>query len=296
MSNKHFLSIALFLGFSLLSAAQNNDNIRGRIAEQPGQAVQRRPNAPTKTEQALPDRPSDALRDGLHGEVQDVFSTMYEANPRTAAPTRGDIMERLETVYNQKGQRRSQSYLSNEEEMIFRTRYKHDGYGLVTLEHILDPQENVIGRTYYIYDADLVLTEVYVEDAERQVESRVLYKYDAQGRLSQLNFNDHENNTYRREMYIYDASGNIHRTVVFNPQGVKVQETRYEYDDHNQCVSSTLYDYYDNPDDPDLTITLYDYRYDEEGNWVTRYEYLLDGDKRIPQYITERNIKYYVNR
>lgn len=290
MKIKQILIATLFFVLVGSVAAQNNDNLRGRINDRPNQAVQRRPNAPTKTAQQMPDRMSDCTRDGLHGEVQNVLSVMYEADNHAS---RGTIMERLKTVYNQKGQRRSQSYLSNEEDMIFRTKYKHDDFGLVTLEHILDPEENVIGRTYYIYDADLILTEVYVEDEERQVESRVLYKYDAQGRLSQLSFNDNYNNVFRREMYIYGENDNIYKTVVFNAQGKKVQEVRYEYDEHNERISSTMYDYYEDPNDPELTITLYEYRYDEEGNWVTRYEYQLENDKKIPVYIVERDIKYF---
>ena len=234
MKIKQFLMAALFLGLVGTLSAQNNDNLRGRINDRPNQAVQRRPNAPQKTDQRMPDRISDCQRDGLHGEVKDVLSVMYEADPHSNAAGRGSIMERLMTVYKQNGQRRSQSYLSNEEDMIFKTKYKHDGFGLVTLEHILDPEENVIGRTYYLYDADLILTEVYVED-----------------------------------------------------------EIRYEYDEHNEPVSSTLYDFYEDPNEPELTITLFEYRYDEEGNWVTRYEYQLDNDKKIPVYIVERDIKYY---
>ena len=293
MNIKQFLIATLFLGLSGCLAAQNNDNLRGRINDRPNQAVQRRPDAPTKVDQRMPDRLSDCQRDGLHGEVKNVLSVMYEADGRANNAGRGSILERLKTVYNQKGQRRSQSYLSNEEDMIFRTKYKHDDFGLVTLEHILDPEENVIGRTYYLYDADLILTEVYVEDEERQIESRVLYKYDAQGRVSQLSYNDHANNVFRREMYIYGENDNIYKTVVFNGEGQKVQEIRYEYDEHNEPVSSTLYDYYADPNEPELTITLYEYRYDEEGNWVTRYEYVLDNDKKIPTYIVERDIKYY---
>ncbi len=293
MRMKQFLFAALFLGLTGCLAAQNNDNLRGRINDRPNQAVPRRADAPTKVDQRMPDQLSDCQRDGLHGEVHDVLSVMYEADGRANDAGRGSIMERLKTVYNQKGQRRSQSYLSNEEDMIFRTRYKHDDFGLVTLEHILDPEENVIGRTYYLYDADLVLTEVYVEDEERQIESRVLYKYDAQGRVSQLSYNDHANNVFRREMYIYGENDNVFKTVVFNGQGQKVQEIRYEYDEHNEPVSSTMYDYYEDPNEPELTITLYEYRYDEEGNWVTRYEYILDNDKKIPTYIVERDIRYY---
>lgn len=292
MKIKHFLIVALFLGLAGIMTAQNNDNIRGRINDRPNQAVQRRANAPTKTDQRMPDQLSDCQRDGLHGEVQDVLSVMYEADPQSY---RGSILERMKTIYNQKGQRRSQQYLSNEEDMIFRTKYKHDGFGLVTLEHILDPEENVIGRTYYLYDADLILTEVYVEDEERQVESRILYKYDAKGRVSQLSYNDHANNVFRREIFIYGDNDNIYKTVVFNAKGMKVQEIRYEYDDHNEPVSSTLYDYYENPDEPELTITIYEYNYDENDNWVTRREYQVEDNKKILTYITERDIKYYAN-
>lgn len=293
MKNKQFLIVALFLGLVGTLSAQNNDNLRGRINDRPTQAVQRRANAPQKTDQKMPDRLSDCQRDGLHGEVQNVLSVMYEAEGRANGATRGTIMERLKTVYNQKGQRRNQQYLSNEEDMIFKTKYKHDDFGLVTLEHILDPEENVIGRTYYLYDADLILTEVYVEDEERQIESRVLYKYDAQGRVSQLSFNDHANNVFRREVYIYGENDNIYKTVVFNGQGQKVQEKRFEYDEHNEPVSSTLFDYYEDPNEPELTITLYEYKYDEEGNWVTRYEYQLENDRKTLVYIVERDIKYY---
>ena len=116
----------------------------------------------------------DLQDDGLRGAVKRVDSKLYEAmydqNDNVA---RGDQLEHLITEYNQKGFRRSQTYLSVAEDVIFRTRYKHDGFGLTTLEHVVDNQDRVIGRTYYVYDADHTLVEVYVEDAERQVESRL---------------------------------------------------------------------------------------------------------------------------
>ena len=114
MKIKQFLIATLFLGLAGTLTAQNNDNLRGRINDRPNQAVQRRPIAPQKTEQHMPDRLSDCQRDGLHGEVKDVLSVMYEADPQSNAAGRGTIMERLMTVYKQNGQRRSQSYLSNE--------------------------------------------------------------------------------------------------------------------------------------------------------------------------------------
>lgn len=292
MKIKQILLSTAFLVLGGCVLAQNNDNLRGRINDRPNQAVQRRTDAPQKEEQRMPEKLSDCQRDGLRGEVQDVLSVMYESD---AHVRKGSVLERLETVYNQKGQRRSQAYLSNEEDMIFKTKYKHDGFGLVTLEHILDPENNVISRTYYLYDADLILTEIYVEDEERQIESRVLYKYDAQGRVSQRSFNDHENNVFRREIYVYGDRDNIFKTVVYNGKGKKVQEISYEYDEYDHPVSSTLYDYNENDYEPELTITLYEYRYDDNGNWIVREEYQLDNDKKVLSSIVERDIKYFAN-
>ena len=136
----------------------------------------------------------DLQDDGLHGTVKRVDNL----NDNLA---KGDQLEHLVTEYNTKGQRRQQVYLSVAEDIIFRTRYKHDGFGLTTLEHIVDNQDRVIGRTYYIYDADHTLTETYVEDAERQIESRMLLKHDGLGRVSQRSYNDHAGDIFKREVY-----------------------------------------------------------------------------------------------
>lgn len=291
MNTKQLILATLFIGLAGCVAAQNNDNVRGTIGKRVTTPHTPKAEAPSKNAQRMPASLSDAQRDGLHGEVEDVLAVMYEADSRSEKARRGDVLERLKTVYKQNGQRRTQSYLSNEEDLIFRTRYKHDGFGLITLEHILDPEDNVIGRTYYIYDADNVLTETYIEDEERQIESRMLIKYDAQGRVSQRSFNDHENNIFRREVYIYGANDNIERTVVFNAKGKKVQEYHFEYDEENLPTSSTLYDY--NEEEPEITISIYEYTYDNQHNWVTRNEYQLNGEKKIPISVTERNIKYF---
>ena len=72
--------------------------------------------------------------DGLKGAVRQVNSMMYAAVVDNDAMRRGAPLEHLETVYNSKGQRRSMSYLSTEEEVVFRTRYKHDAFGVTTLD------------------------------------------------------------------------------------------------------------------------------------------------------------------
>ena len=223
----------------------------------------------------------DLEDDGFHGEVKRVDAVMYEARyDLNDNLERGDQLEHLITEYNARGQRRNQVYLSVAEDIIFRTRYKHDGFGLTTLEHIVDNQDRVIGRTYYIYDADHTLTEIYVEDAERQIESRILLSHDNQRRISQRSFNDHVNDVYKREVYTYNADGTINKAVVYDRSKQKVQEKRWEYDEQGEVVSYTLYDYTE--DEPEMF-----------GNWVRCTEFDLVSDRRIPTYTTVRNIEYF---
>ena len=220
----------------------------------------------------------DIQDDELHGEVKRIDSRMYEARyDLNDNLERGDQLEHLVTEYKQNGQRRSQTYLSVAEDIIFRTRYKHDGFGLTTLEHVVDNQERVIGRTYYVYDAEHTLTEVYVEDAERQVENRMLLSHDAEGRISQRSFNDHVNNVYKREVYVFNPDGSVNKAVVYDRSKQKVQEKRWEYDEQGYPTS----------------YTLYEREYDSHGNWIRCTEYDLLGDRKIPTYTTVRTIEYF---
>ena len=202
----------------------------------------------------------DIQDDELHGEVKRIDSRMYEARyDLNDNLERGDQLEHLVTEYKQNGQRRSQTYLSVAEDIIFRTRYKHDGFGLTTLEHVVDNQERVIGRTYYVYDAE--------------------------------HTNDHVNNVYKREVYVFNPDGSVNKAVVYDRSKQKVQEKRWEYDEQGYPTSYTLYDYTE--EEPELFITLYEREYDSHGNWIRCTEYDLLGDRKIPTYTTVRTIEYF---
>lgn len=234
----------------------------------------------------------DLQDDGLRGTVKRVDAVMYEVHyDLNDNLERGDQMEHLITEYNTNGQRRSQVYLSVAEDVIFRTRYKHDGFGLTTLEHIVDPEDHIIGRTYYIYDADHTLIEVYVEDAERQVENRLRLKHDKLGRIDQRSFNDPLNDIYKREIYTFNDDGSVNKAVVYDRTKQKVQEKRWEYDEQGEPTSYTLYDYTE--EEVEMFVTLYEREYDAHGNWTQCTEYEVLGDRKIPTYTTVRTIEYF---
>ncbi len=236
---------------------------------------------------------SDAQIDGFHGKIKSSDQTLYEAAVEGDKMSRGLLLEHLRTLYNGKGWRRSMEFLDARGRVLFRSRYRHDGFGLTTLEHIVAPNDSVIGRTYYIYNANNILTEWYVEDVERQVENRVLIHYDAKGRVDKRSYNDQFNNIYKLEVYTYGEDGNMAKAVVFDSQANKVQERRYEYDEHNEPVSQTIYDYSENPKEPEMTLTIWKYQYDNQGNWIQKVEYNMEDFNMIPQYITERKLEYF---
>jgi hypothetical protein len=241
---------------------------------------------------ALAQTGRDLQDDELKGSVKRVDAVMYEATyDLNDNLVNGDQLEHLVTEYRENGQRRAQTYLSVAEDIIFRTRYKHDGFGLTTLEHVVDNNDQVIGRTYYIYDADHTLTEVYVEDAERQVESRMLLKHNAEGQICERSFNDHVNEIYKREVYRFNPDGSVNKGVVYDRSKQKVQEKRWEYDEQGYITSYTLYDYTE--EEPEMFITLYKREYDAHGNWVKCTEYELLGDRMLPLYTTVRTIEYF---
>lgn len=234
----------------------------------------------------------DLQDDEMHGPVKRIDAIMYEARyDLNDNLERGEQLEHLVTEYRANGQRFSQTYLSVAEDIIFRTRYKHDGFGLTTLEHIVDNNDRVVGRTYYIYDANHTLTEVYVEDAERQTESRVLISHDAMGRINQRSFNDHAGEIYRREEYRFNNDGTVNKAVVYDRSKNKVQEKRWEYDEQGYPTSYTLYDY--SEEEPEMFVTVFRREYDSHGNWVRCTEFDMLGDRMIPTYTTIRTIEYF---
>ena len=234
---------------------------------------------------------TDVTLDGLHGKVKNVIKTTYEARTDFQGVTsEGDILERLETTYNSKGWRKTMTYVTPEADIIFRSRFKHDGFGLTTVEQIVDNNENVIGRTYYSYDAQNTLKEMWVEDADRQIESRTLVRFDTQGRLVQRSLNDADGNIYKREVFTY-AANNVEKKVVFDRKGKKMQEWRYEYDENNEPVLQTLYDY--SEEEPEMYITVFQYDYDANGNWTRRTESELQDGDPVMQYIVTREIEYF---
>ncbi len=234
---------------------------------------------------------SDAILDGYHGKVKNVTKITYEARTDfTGVTSEGDLLEHLETAYNSKGWRKTMTYVTPEADIIFRSRFKHDGFGLTTVEQIVDNNENIIGRTYYSYDAQNVLKEMWVEDADRQIESRTLFRFDAQGRLVQRSINDANGNIFKREVYTYNGN-NVEKKVVFDRSGKKMQEWRYEYDANNEPVSQTLYDY--SEAEPEMYITIFQYEYDDHGNWTRRTESEIVNGDPVMQYIITRKIEYF---
>ncbi len=238
--------------------------------------------------------PSDVTNDGFKGQVKKVSEYIFDAEGSAKDPKKGMSLQITETRYDQYGNKKVITYFADKNNIIFKTRYKRDAIGNLILEQFINPEGNVIGRTYYSYDTKNVLTQMYVFDEETQLENRTRFVYDASGRLVGKNMCDNYNDILDREVYELAHNGLPQKSSVYNRQKQLTDETLYEYDDHDQVITETHFDYNGKEaKDAEVTTTLYEYSYDDQGNWVERYEYSVDGDKIEPITIIERTIEYY---
>ena len=137
--------------------------------------------------------PSDVQNDGFRGKVKKVSEYIYDAEGTAKDPQKGMSLQITETKYDNYGNKKVITYFADENNIIFKTRYKRDAIGNLILEQFINPDGDVIGRTYYSYDTTNVLTQMYVFDGETQLENRTLFVYDAHGRLIGKNLCDNYN-------------------------------------------------------------------------------------------------------
>lgn len=233
----------------------------------------------------------DVVHDGFKGQVKKVTEKIYDAEGDAKNPEKGMQIQNTDTRYDNTGRKKVITFYTDENNVIFKTRYKRDAIGNLILEQFINPQGDVIGRTYYSYDTKNVLKQIYVFDGETQLENRTLLKYNEQGHLCEKSLSDSYNDILDKEIYTLNASGLPSKTSVYNRQKKLAEEILYEYDSHNQIITVTRFDYTEK--EAEVSTTLFEYSYDDRGNWVERYEYAVDGDKIEPVTIIERNIEYF---
>ncbi|MFH1004720.1 MAG: hypothetical protein V1781_04395 [Bacteroidota bacterium] len=163
------------------------------------------------------------------------------------------------------------------ENLIEKNECKSDGTLNMKWIYKYDEKENRIEKNEY--ESDEILNRKYI------------YKYDEKGNISEEKGNISEEircvsdkNSYSTKWtYKYDEKGNISEESEYESDG-KLNRT-HKYDEKRNLIEETYY-----KSDGTLFVKwTHKYECDEKNNCIRQIDY----ENKIPQYILEREIKYY---
>lgn len=163
---------------------------------------------------------------------------------------------------------------------------KYDPSGNKTEEVRRDENGNVSGRFEYEYDKAGRITEYKLMDGDGTVDFRTVYTYDENGNVtSETNFKGNGEELSRNET-VYNAKGLIQETADYT-KGVLSSKVMYEYDERGLLLSTLTV-----PSGAEFVAEAKCvYEYDDHDNWIT--ETIYDVKKNQVRFITRREISYY---
>ena len=187
------------------------------------------------------------------------------------------------------------SYIKRNEESYrdqFSVKNYYDDYGNVILKdnYSSDGKITEIDTLYYNKDGNLI--EIKAFDTDGDMGGKVLYKYTTDGKKSEEAVYSSDGSLLSKQSTDYDGGLKIKDSYQ--------QNNHYQimvYDQSQQIVERSTYkilnkDNVLNEDNLKLTSSwMFQYEYDEHGNWINQYQY--QEDEKNPTYVVEREIEYY---
>lgn len=162
----------------------------------------------------------------------------------------------------------------------------YDEMGNKTEEVRRDENGNVSGRFAYEYDREGRTISFAKMDSSGALVFKRLYAYDDRGnQISEVDYNN-KNEECVKVLSKYNEYGALEETSHFS-KGLLDYKVLYEYD-HKGLLTSTLTVPYG---DQYLAEARCVYEYDDHDNWVT--ETIYDVKKNQTRFITRREIAYY---
>lgn len=246
------------------------------------------------------------------GKVKSIRTTGYDATEKFGEISEGDVLYNDDInnliEFNKDGFITEISYFNHRGDLAKKSVYVFDDDGKVSKINIYDGNENEIGRTVYTYNADHKVTKIV--------------DYDKSGKINYTQNNEWEGDKCIKSQFINEYSkgdycinefkgNNLVKSVVYDKNGNKTGEyTEFEndkmtkivnseftisltYNDKGLCTSiingqlhSTNSYYWSKGDS-----FLYEYEYDDKGNWIRKIE--KEGKSKKAKRIFVREIEYY---
>lgn len=233
---------------------------------------------------------NDLSLENINGDVVKVSEASFDAELKfgEAVPGSDSFMSLISTInFNDEG---------NYEKLFI-----HNIFGDTTL--VQDYIYNEFGErdTVYEYDEQEVLINVYTYEYEENKTVETHYNRDGvlQGKtiIEEINFDEDDRGKLLKTNF-YDKEGSLITTFeeYFDENGL-IDNTYYETTDYIQKKSiqnndkgfmEKIHFIFEKSGGNTSVKMLYEYEYDNEGNWIKRIEKSQDGDL----YLTFRKIEY----
>lgn len=179
-----------------------------------------------------------------------------------------------ETNYNCEGDISSENYK------------KYDTQGNKIEEEKRDENGNVSSRYEYEYDKTGRVSEYKLMDADGKLDFKRVYQYNEKGDVVSETVYNEKNEEVARKQTDYNENGLIKETADYF-KGVLSSKVLYEYNEKGLLVSTLTVPYAAEF----VAEAKCVYEYDDHDNWIT--ETIYDVKKNQTRFITRREIVYY---
>jgi len=262
----------------------------------------------------------------LNGSVKSISETDYSKNGKykarllfnpagfiqeqTTYNPDGSLIRKWKYTYNPQNQKLTRNCYVLKDSLSGILHYTYNQNGKITDEKLVTPAGFPISYVEYQYDKNQNEIEKRFRDAKGKIIVMVRNKFADHKLIEEIQL-DSMAHQIGKNRYCYNKDGlNIEMTT-FSPQDSVVKSTRYTYlsnrqvgqtslfNEHNDLSSKIDYKY---DDQGNLTLKqtfnlpgeltekrTYSYKYDDQHNWIFRYEYLNDQVEDI----ISRKLEYY---
>lgn len=201
------------------------------------------------------------------------------------------IEKRKEIIYlNRKFRVTKEERYNGDEELIFKREvdFKSDTLEIKNITtHKIPLLGNEITINHYIYDANNFLIGTKKYNTKNQLIEIVKIENNERGNPIALVINDGE---FGIEKATYDYNNNSYSTFVYNAKGELVSSSLYNTLNYQKPTHDNAFNEYG--DMVSSQMFLFEYKYDQYGNWTKQTRYKKVGNNKILDAEFKRKIFY----
>jgi hypothetical protein len=221
---------------------------------------------------------NSAVRENLNGKVKVIGVKKYEAVDNFGQTIKGPLSDwNVRNEFDENGNETVCKVFDSVGNLTYYYVYQHNERNQES--ECLSYKNGLFnGKTLFLYDSDGYQIERLEYDSNWQLERGFQMKYDKNGLCTNSTGYDSNGGTWTAQN-VYNENGQIieSKTNMSSGQNYSMQK---EYDIHGNIIKqSGSYG----------LVETYDYKYDQQNNWIERVQYYNGKAK----YIEDRTIEYW---